>query len=434
MDAHTEVLTPRSDKFVAEATDVEFAPVDRAGRRFGSRQPSLLVVDDDEQMLEIELHMLRSLGYTRVRTATRAQQAYRYLDQEHADVVICDLNMPEVDGIEFLKTLGASSFRGSVILLSGAGARILNTVRNLIAECPFTVLGVLSKPASRPALNALLERWKPAPEFPTPRPAYLFSPEELHRANSEGQWHLHYQPQVNLATGALVSLEALVRWQHPEYGLVYPDLFIGLAEECGAIDPMTMWVLRDALRERARWRARGLDVQIAVNISTESLGSVDFDRRLAAVVCEEGAKPEEVTLEITETRIMTSTQTPLENLARLGMQRFPLSIDDFGTGYSYLTRLRDLPFTELKVDRSFVHSAHQDPILRPILESTLTMARELDLRTVAEGVEVEADWHLLRALGCERAQGYFIGRPMAAEQIQAWWQTWQTRKTHLIRT
>jgi EAL domain-containing protein (putative c-di-GMP-specific phosphodiesterase class I)/ActR/RegA family two-component response regulator len=398
------------------------------------RQPTILALDDDEQMLEVESRMLRSLGYTSVRTAASAREAFLHLDYEYADILVCDLAMPDVDGIEFLRTLSESSFRGSVILLSGAGARVLNSVRKLVDNGPLTMLGVLTKPASRPALQALLDRWEPPVEVPTLGPYMVFSAEELHRANRERQWCLHYQPQVNLATGELVGFEALIRWRHPRFGLIYPDRFIATAEECGAIDPLTEWVVREALRQQLLWQAGGLDVQLAINVTMESLGSLDFERRFVSLVRDTGADPDNVTLEITESRLMASAAAPLENLARLRMQRFPLSIDDFGTGHSSLTRLRDLPFTELKVDRSFVHGAHQDPILRPILESTLGMARELELRTVAEGVELEADWHLLRALGCERAQGYFIGRPMAAEQIDAWWQTWQSRRPQLARS
>jgi EAL domain-containing protein (putative c-di-GMP-specific phosphodiesterase class I) len=254
----------------------------------------------------------------------------------------------------------------------------------------------------------------------------------VHRAHRDLQWILHYQPQVDLRSGALVGLEALIRWQHPELGLLYPDRFIGLAEECGAIDGLTDWVVQEALRHHTEWQRAGLELQMAVNVSMECLKSPDFDRRFTALVQGAGARPESVTVEITETQLMGPTPVPLVNLARLGLQRFVLAIDDFGTGHSSLAQLRDLPFTELKVDRGFVRGAGTDPILRPILEGSLNMAEQLGLRSVAEGVETESDWMLLRALRCDVAQGYFIARPMPAEQIEHWWRSWQQRAPGLL--
>ena len=426
--AQTSLVALDSDSDTTPADAVPFTP-----SRDLLQQASILVLDDDELVLELESRILRSLGYRRVLTAGSAEEALAQLDSEPVDIIISDLKMPEMDGIAFLRTLVDSSFRGSVILVSSAGPRVLHTVRKIIDEGPLTVLGILAKPASRAALQALLDRWEPTLQFPTLGGSYeFFSPADLHRANRECQWRLHYQPQVSLATGELVGFEALVRWQHPDFGLVYPDRFIGLAEECGAIDPLTVWVAREALAHHAAWKSRGFDAQIAVNVSMESLKSIDFDRRFAELVRESGSIPEDVILEVTESRVIGSAQTPLENLARLRMEHFELSIDDYGTGQSSLAQLRDLPFTELKLDRSFVHGAHDDPILMPILEHTLSMARELDMSTVAEGVEFESDWKLLRALGCARAQGYFIGRPMEAKYLEAWWQTWQRRLPQLI--
>ena len=238
---------------------------------------------------------------------------------------------------------------------------------------------------------------------------------------------LHYQPKVDLRDGTLAGVDALVRWNHPEHGLLHPESFIALAEDCGAIDALTEWVLQEAMRQFGAWRARGLQIQMAVNVSLDDLGKPDFARRVASLLQQACAAPRDVIIEITESGLIAPASTALENLVRLRMQRFGLSIDDFGTGHSSLAQLRDVPFTELKVDHSFVRCARNNGSIRPILEGSIGIAKRLGMRSVAEGVETEDDWHLLREIGCDLAQGYFIGMPMAAGELPRWLETWIAR-------
>jgi len=203
------------------------------------RQPSILLLDDDPFMLGMQSRMLQTMGYPEVSTAGSAEVAFAILrGGTRIDVVVCDLNMPGIDGIEFLQLLDASSFNGKVILLSGEGARIMHTVQKLLSGGRLVILGALEKPAGRPALRALLDCWKPLEAPALLRIALDFGAAELHAATRERQWVLHYQPKVSLKTGTLAGVEALVRWDHPEHGLVFPDSFIGLAEDCGAIDAL----------------------------------------------------------------------------------------------------------------------------------------------------------------------------------------------------
>jgi EAL domain-containing protein (putative c-di-GMP-specific phosphodiesterase class I)/CheY-like chemotaxis protein len=397
------------------------------------RQPSLLLVDDDPFMLGMQSRMLRSMGYTMIGTAASADEALQLLGGGRAavDVVVCDLNMPDVDGIEFLRRLGDSDFLGNVILLSGEGPRILHAVQKLLAGRRLLILGALEKPAGRAALRQLLDRWQPmAPAVAMAAPPDL-TVNDLLAAQQAGQWVLHFQPKVDLRTGALTGTEALVRWNHPVLGLVYPDRFIGLAEDCGAIDALTDWVLGAALAQLALWHQDGLQINMAVNVSMENLHAPDFARKVGALVRHCGLSPQDLTLEVTESRVMAMSPAPLETLVRLRMQRFGLSIDDFGTGHSSLAQLRDVPFTELKVDRGFVFGARQNQLIRPMLEGSIGIAQRLGLQTVAEGVETEDDWALLREIGCDLAQGYFIGRPMPGDRLRAWLADWQAKRTRL---
>jgi EAL domain-containing protein (putative c-di-GMP-specific phosphodiesterase class I) len=189
--------------------------------------------------------------------------------------------------------------------------------------------------------------------------------------------------------------------------------------------------MREAMRQQARWQADGLHTHMSVNVSMENLRSPGFAGRVGAWLRETHASPADLTLEITESRLMSPSPAPLESLVRLRMERFGLSIDDFGTGHSSLAQLRDVPFTELKIDRGFVHGARHNQIIRPILEGSIGIAKRLGMQSVAEGVETEDDWHLLRDIGCDFAQGWFIARAMPAEEVPGWLASWQARRAHV---
>jgi EAL domain-containing protein (putative c-di-GMP-specific phosphodiesterase class I)/FixJ family two-component response regulator len=396
---------------------------------------TILLVDDDPFMLGLQSRMLHAMGYQAVATAGSAQVALKGLQtgQRTADVIVCDLNMPGMDGVEFLQALNAGQYCGSVILLSGEGARIMHTVQKLLSGGRLTILGALEKPAQPESLRALLDCWVPLNgAAPAAATASLVTAAEIHQANRLHEWTLHYQPKVSLFTGALTGMEALARWNHPQHGLVYPDSFIALAEDCGAIDSLTDWVLRESITQLARWTAEGMPIHIAVNVSMDNLRAPDFARRVGGMVRDAGVSPQDVTLEITESQAMSPSPEPLEALVRLRLQRFKLSIDDFGTGHSSLAQLRDVPFTELKIDRGFVHGARSNQIIRPMLEGSIGIAKRLGMISVAEGVETEQDWHLLREIECDTAQGYYIGRPMRAEYLPAWMLEWQGRRRALF--
>jgi EAL domain-containing protein (putative c-di-GMP-specific phosphodiesterase class I)/CheY-like chemotaxis protein len=398
--------------------------------------PRILLVDDDTHMLELQARTLQSMGHSRVTIANGGREALVQLehDPRSAEVIICDLNMPDIDGIEFLRILNSSPFRGSVILLSGVGMRIMHSVQKMLGGKQLTILGSLTKPAARSALAELLDLWRPHADSAARPPPLDVTTDEINVAARERQWVLHYQPQVSVASGELLGLEALVRWDHPVHGVIYPQHFIEQAEECGAIHELTEWVARTAIMHRASLLPQGLKFKIAINLSVESLHKPDFWRRCSKIVRDSKTDPRDVVLEITESRIVGFSSIALENLLRLRLHNFTLSIDDFGTGHSSLAQLRDVPFTELKIDRSFVHGSLKNPIIRPMLEGSLGIARRLGMICVAEGVETQADWQALREVNCDVAQGYFIGRPFPIERIWEWVNVWQARIPAILET
>lgn len=243
---------------------------------------------------------------------------------------------------------------------------------------------------------------------------------ELHQALENNELVIHYQPKVEIKTGSMISVEALVRWQHPDLDLLTPDNFIHLAEQSGFIRPLGLWVARTALEQCAKWRAQGHLLNVAINLSTCNLQDEDLPDQLLDVINGCSARPEWLELEITESAVMTDPQHALHVLEQLSGFGMRISIDDFGTGYSSLTYLKRLPVDELKIDKSFILDMTEDNEDSMIVRATVDLAHNLGLKVVAEGVVSYKSWSLLSALGCDAAQGYYISRPLTAEQITRW--------------
>jgi EAL domain-containing protein (putative c-di-GMP-specific phosphodiesterase class I) len=236
---------------------------------------------------------------------------------------------------------------------------------------------------------------------------------QLHDAVERGELLLHYQPKVTLATGRLEAVECLVRWMHPVRGLLYPDVFLPLAEGTGYIRAMTTWVLETAVLQGAAWRADHLDVHVAINVSTRDLDDNRLAARVDALLHAAKVDPKNLIIEITETGLMADPKRAIDNLLALKSVGVSVSIDDFGIGHSSLAYLKQLPADELKIDKSFTMSLDSNSIA--ILRSAIQMGHDLGMRVIAEGVETEAAVSLLRELGCDVGQGYHFGRPAPAE-------------------
>lgn len=393
----------------------------------------IFVIDDEPFALRLVGHQLRALGYAEITAHVQAAHAVQALERDAAaaDVILLDLQMPEMDGIELVRHLARLKFAGGIIFVSGEDERIVQTASRLATAHALHVLGALLKPVQPDALRRLLEAML-APKLP-PRPiGKAYGPDELAAAMAGGQLVNYYQPKVALATGTVVGVETLVRWQHPMDGLVYPEQFIAVAEEHQLIDTLTSMVLGDALRQTRRWMDEGPTLTVAVNVSMDNLRSLDFPDVVDRAGRAAGVPNKQIMLEVTEGQLMTDTVLVLDTLTRLRLKQIGLSIDDFGTGDSTMTRLRNIPFVELKIDRSFVHGADRDPSARAIVDASLVMARQLGLTSVAEGVEVLSDWQLMRTMGCDIGQGNFIARAMPADQFDAWLAGWNRHRSVLL--
>jgi diguanylate cyclase len=262
--------------------------------------------------------------------------------------------------------------------------------------------------------------YDPAVDQHSPRRLALLG--GLRRAVERDELVLHYQPKADLHTGQVLGAEALVRWQHPAHGLLGPGEFIPLAERTGLIHPLTRWVLDAALRQAAAWRQADHHLSISVNVSTRSLLDREFPDQVADRLTAWQVPATSLVLEVTESAVMADPVLALEILGRLHALGVGLALDDFGTGYSSMAYLKALPVDELKVDRSFVGQMATSTSDAVIVRSTIDLGHNLGLHVVAEGVENQATWEELAALGCDTAQGYHLGRPMPADELEQWLQ------------
>ena len=243
---------------------------------------------------------------------------------------------------------------------------------------------------------------------------------QLREALAGDEFLMHYQPQVDLSTGRLSGVEALVRWNHPTRGLLYPDTFIPLAELTGLIPRVTVEALRLAIEQGAEWRRRGLDMSVAVNVSSRDLHDRELPARVAALLGEHRLPPDRLVIEITESMLMVDPERAREILEELSNTGIGIAVDDFGTGYSSLAYLKRLPIDKIKIDRSFVMGMTADESDRHIVASTVDLGRNLGLHTVAEGVEDRDTYERLARMGCRQAQGYHLSRPITAAELEDW--------------
>jgi len=377
----------------------------------------ILVIEDDDFQRKMLVNMLHSLGVTSLSNSGNGKRGLEMMNAENemqTDIVVCDLNMPEMDGLEFVRHLAEKHNHVAIIIISALGSKLVSSAARMARMYGVKLLGVIEKPITLDQFKLMFEKYERF-ENKLKQPAVTenFTLKEILDGISAQQFEPFFQPKIDFNTGRIVGAEALSRWIHPKHGVMGPYAFIPQLEQSGNIDDLTFVMLEKAAAACHSFHDSGYPLTVAVNLSTTSLGVTALAEKITRVVHKSGIDPRYITLEITESAAMTDVAHALENLLRLSMNGFALSIDDYGTGYSSMQQLTRIPFSELKIDQSFVKDLADNEALRIVVESSIEMAHKLKVKSVAEGVESQQDWDMLKRMGCDTAQGYFIARPMS---------------------
>jgi EAL domain-containing protein (putative c-di-GMP-specific phosphodiesterase class I)/ActR/RegA family two-component response regulator len=386
----------------------------------------ILIIDDDPEIGEFVSCAAHDLNLNCA--ATTDATTLLNLVAPDTTLIFLDLMMPDVDGIEVLRMLGEKHCTASIVLISGIDKRVIEAAEKLAHTLGLSVVGHLQKPFRLAELEEVL-RTHSVPDRPPPSaeiPPIEFSDIELQHALERDELVLHYQPQINIATGKVIGVEALVRWQHPERGLIFPDYFISRTESLGLMDQLC-WITVDRGMAEVKQFAGpdGVVPRLSLNVSVYSLRDLKFPDIFLGFARQHGVPAENIAIEITETGLISEHSPALDILTRLRMRNFQLSIDDFGTGYSMMRQLQNVPATELKIDKVFVQNLRANDSDRVMVQKIIEIGHELNMQVVAEGVETQDQLNLLREKGCDGAQGYLISRPLPPEKMVSWLAAYQ---------
>jgi EAL domain-containing protein (putative c-di-GMP-specific phosphodiesterase class I)/ActR/RegA family two-component response regulator len=390
----------------------------------------VLVVDDDPVQGAIVSGVCAKLGYV-AQFASSYQAAADQLAGGEFDFITIDLSLGDRDGIELLRLIAAGEkMPRRIVVISGCDERILNaTVRMAHAAGMFDTVslpkpidlallrGALTFTADEPASRR--RRFSPKSDQPTA--------DDLRHGFDSGEIYAAFQPKIDLATGEVVGCEALARWDSPRFGAVGPDMFIPLAEQSGLIGPMTLLMLSESMTFAARFSSADAKFVVAVNLSASLLSDTSLPEEIDRLLEEISVPARSLMIEVTETTAMADVARAMDVLLRLRIKGVGISMDDFGTGYSSLSALARMPFSELKIDRSFVKDCLTDADMWKIVSSSVAIGHQYNMKVVAEGIEDAATWHALDALGCDIGQGYEFSRAMRRDAFLDWYQGWTSR-------
>lgn len=380
----------------------------------------LLILDDERTVAQTVAFAAERHGFV-VRLSDSAKEFFDEVAGFSPSHIIIDLLMPGMDGVEVLRKLAAMGCEANIIMMSGMGAKVLESAQRAGLERGLAISGILPKPFKPVELRALLDadaraQLRGAAAGEADREVSLG---ELEVALRMDQFVLHYQPKIHLRDGSAAGVEALVRWRHPSLGLLAPDRFLPLVEQSGNMDLLTYRVIEMGLEWFAE-TGRGNGLTLAINIAGGSLTDVIFTDVLNEQCSQLKIDPARIILELTETSATERTADAMDILTRVRLKGFQLSIDDFGTGYSSMVQLAQLPFSEIKVDKSFVAAMLGSEEAQKLVASTIGLGKALQLTTVGEGVESEAQLRALAELECDQAQGFHIAEPVDGDAARAW--------------
>lgn len=381
----------------------------------------LLIIDDEPEFRTFFKDVAQSLGFETAEAGNREQfdSAYAQLDPT---VVLLDLTMPDMDGVEYLRNLAKRKCTVPIILASGQDARVLSTAERLGRMFKLSMTAALQKPVSVKVLEGQLEALLQNRDADDLLPAddarienFEITPEMIQAAIQKQEFSVLYQPKISLqdSSGYRVSgSEALSRWQHPKFGLISPDTFIPIVEQAGLISALTDQVIKKILVQQTLWTEMGHALPVAFNLSPAQLTQLDLPDKIATLMDEAGLDRSLLQVEITEEAAMADIGMATDILTRLRLKDIYVSLDDFGSGFSSLIEIYRMPINELKIDRSLVTEIDTSEDARTVIRAIVALARELKLSVCAEGIETAQTADFLSDIGCDKGQGFLFGRPM----------------------
>ena len=386
-----------------------------------------LVAEGDARLRKSLSDVLGSLGATQITEVSDGHGAMRCFQDTYTPIVniaLIDLRVTGMDGLELIRALAAMNCRARVIMVGALENNLLFTIETMAQAYGLELLGTLAKPIAAHALRELIAHYAPPPPASVRPPGPALSFAQVGAGLQARQFEPYFQPKIALETGHIKGLEVFARWAHPEHGVLGPSAFIDALEQNNRIDFLDWCMIEKSVERCRQFQDESLPVEMSLNVAPETLAHPAFMEQISACVGRHGVLPMYLTFEMPESSVLTSDPSFLERLVRLRMAGYGLAIDDYGTGRSNLQLLARVPFTELKIDRSFVDGASRRRALGTVLSSCLGLARSLDRESCAVGVETRQDWDFLQGLGCTYAQGYHIARPMQAEAFPGWVREW----------
>ncbi len=377
----------------------------------------MLVIDDEEEICEIIAEVGESRG-VQVKTLSDTENVSTTLIEFKPEFIMLDLMMPGTDGVELLRLLSVHSKTAKLCLISGSDTRVLNSARRLGSAHGLDVVAALEKPLDIGALTSLLDSLAGAPNADAINLAH---------AISAGEFTLHYQPVIDIKTRRVKGAEALARWTHPHKGMLLPDAFLEQVVNDGLMQTLTDMVVQTSVRQLARWHEAGEDLTLSMNVTASTLLDLGLPDRIAELCTKHKAPADKLILEVTETEAMRDVTRTMDVLLRMRIRNIGVAIDDFGTGHSSLRELQRMPFSEMKIDKSFVIDMAKNKDCAVIVKAVIDLAHNLGIKVIAEGVEDQQVWDLLVQKGCDYAQGFYMGRPMPASAFDDWLKEWRSK-------
>ncbi len=388
----------------------------------------IAVVDDDAFMVKIMTMMITRIGMFEVTGFADSRSALEAITAEGAgfDTVILDLNMPDIDGFEFFRSLAQARSHCALILCSGETDSLLRSAADIAQAQGLRVVGNLPKPPRIEVMTELLERAGTgvAPMTPVRR---AIAASDLLAAVAAGEIYCLYGPVVEARSGSLVVAGATVRWGHAQEGVLVPDAFMQVADNAGMSALLTREVLEMAFAQQARWRAQGLELILSVPAAGQALGESDFPDFAADCAARHGVPPASVLVRLDEASVAALEPAFGEAIARLRLRKFNLTLDEFGAHGMPLGVLRDVLFQSIRIAPSLVAGAHATAIAGSLLHGCIDIAHRIGAQATVTGVTDRADWEFCRKTGVDRLEGPFIAEPMAGDALAAWEHGWQSR-------